>query len=212
MFQARYRTALLIATFLFSLYPNLWAARSVEVFLDTSGLASNVYQANFQLIGDGLGSAALHSFQLGGGQVLGTPTSIGGVSGDLNSTVLFSTESSFFNDFTQSFRAASFFRFQIVFDLMPAPSPITFSFALLSEEGSEIPTRSPFNAFLIASLDQNDSLAIRAFDSLDGVVPAPFVSINESSTDIPEPSTVWLSSCAVALLVLAREYQSCRKS
>src|SRR5262245_9556052 len=187
-----------------------------HVSLDTSLLIdhpSRPFYVEFQLndgsgTDDGNNTARIDNFQFGGGAAEPAMDMSGGASGDLLTGVEI-TDSAFFNQFLQQFRAGTELSFDVRLSTLVdlGPQPDQFSFAILDCARVEIPTTSPANALL--SIDINDRPAIQTFSGTpDGVLactgapsillPAPRVTL------IDEPGTPSLLVLATVLAVLAR--------
>jgi hypothetical protein len=132
-----------------------------HVSLDTSSLTTlaGPFSLDYQL-NDGSGTndanntAILSNFAFGtGGSTLGTPTLAGGATGDLNTSVTL-TDSDFLNEFTQDFAPGSLLQYDVnlTTNVDTGGSPDAFSFAIF-QNGVEIPTTDPGNAFLSINLD-----------------------------------------------------------
>lgn len=163
------------------------AAGDYDVTIDTSALIGNPsapFSLDFQLNdGAGTGSnqnwAGVSLFNFGGGSATGSATIFGGAAGDLVSGISFHTTSAF-NELYQAFTPGSTLSFHISLS-ETAPStgtPDSFSFAILDQSLSNIPTTGIADTLL--EVDITDAGAIATLgNSINGV------TIN--ATAVPEP-------------------------
>jgi hypothetical protein len=188
--------------------PAAWGAVIYDVAFDTSDLIGHIagpFSIEMQFndgsgTGDGNNIAALSLFDFGSGNGIGSPTLIGGVAGDLGSSIAM-TDSSFFNEFIQSFSAGSTlsFRLSLTTNLDAGGTPDEFSFSILDSSGVEIPTLDFSNALIVADID-SASPSVLAFSTDPRQNPngggppisiaAPEMTVVSAST--PEPSTIVL--------------------
>jgi hypothetical protein len=158
-----------------------WSGTSAyNVSLNTSPLIGHVagpFALEFQF-NDGSGTndanntAMLDRFSFSGGTVNGLPSVSGGASGDTTAAVTL-TDSSFFNQFVQSFTPgiALTFRLALTTSVDAGGVPDQFTFAILDSMGSEIPTLSPFDVFVELDIDSSNP-ALQVFASDTGRTPA----------------------------------------
>jgi len=212
--------------FFFTFYviqlPSSSYAVNYTVTLDTRSLASEPappapFSLEFQLNdGDGTvnNTITLSNFNFGtGGSATGSPTTTGGASGNLSSTVTL-TDSSFFNEFIQGFTPSSTDPLSFLFDLTTNEEPITpdsFSLAIFDSSGIGIPT-SFFDVFLQA--DITSPLIINTYASDASLSPPgcptcaaieiPSLLVTTDTSPVPEPSTIVLLTSALSVMALRR--------
>ena len=173
----------------------------------------------FQLVqGDSsnaLNTATLSDFTFGGGSAGACPancTTFGGFTGDATNSIGLSTSDGF-EAIIQAFTPGSQLSFQV--DLSTNPNtglaPDDFAFSILDSAGFPIPTQdgSGADTFLTVLLDSSDpSVLTYASDPTTGTVAgdvfisldAPAIGTPTVPAGTPEPSTLVLLACAVAVL------------
>lgn len=179
------------------------------VSLDTTRLVGSVagpFQLSFQFndgsgLGDGNNTVTLSNFAFGGGSAVGPATEIGGSTGDLSTSVVL-TDTNFFNYFAEGFTpgATLSFRIDATTNIDAGPIPDAFSFAILDNTGSELPTLGFASQFLELDIDSaTPSPQVFASDPTQAPVAggnplsiaAPQVApVNTNS--VPEPSSAAL--------------------
>jgi hypothetical protein len=172
-----------------------------NVNLDTTPLVGNAagpFSLDFQLIsggGGGTNTAIVSHFNFGGGSASGSPTLIGGASGDLLGTVTL-MDSTFFNEFFQPFIAGHSLSFDVnlTTQVAPGPTPDAFSFAILDSSGFEIPTTSFSDALVLADISSlNPPIQTFAGDSsAPGGIALSAPTITSGQVTVPEPGTLLL--------------------
>jgi hypothetical protein len=204
----------LVALALFVL-PAVLANTISVVTLDTApliGNASGPFTLDFQFIeGDGLGdsnnSITLSDFAFGGGSV-STPasSSTGGITVTNSPFVVTLVDSSFFQDVEFAFTPGSALSFQ--FDAtsnVDTVAPDTFTFAILDNTLTEIPTTNPngFDTFLEVDLPTVGSGTQIISSGTDLTQTAIDISAPDvepgSASSTPEPSSVCLAGAAFAM-------------
>jgi hypothetical protein len=151
--------------------------------LNTSSLVGHragPFSIAFQLkdssvIGDSNNTITLTNFQFGGGRPTGSPTAMGGVTGDLSSAVRL-IDSAFLNYFLQQFVPGSELSFTLTSTANVDTGQLAdqFSFSILDNTGAEIPTLTGI-AFLdaFAILELNSSTpSLQTFASDPNRAPA----------------------------------------
>jgi hypothetical protein len=192
----------------------------VDVSLNTTPLVGHPaapFFLNFQFTdGSGTGDAnntvTLSDFAFGpGGAAVGSPSLIGGASGDVTSGVSL-TDSSFSNLFTQQFTPGNELSFvlSLTTNVDAGPQPDEFSFAILDNSGFEIPSLSPTGALLVTDINSS-SPVIQTFATDSTTAPfgggnpiamdAP--SVQPVQTVVPEPGSLVLTATLISLLAAA---------
>ena len=148
--------------------------------------------------GDANNTAVLGNFTFGGGSPAGSAAGIGGVSGDLASSVQM-IDSSFFNEFDQSFNPGASLSFRLAVSTNPdIGSPDELSLAILDSSGFEIPTLGPGNALLTVNIGAGTAAAAGfATESTRSppaggppiMIAAPRIT---AVSAVPEPATLLL--------------------
>lgn len=200
------------AAVLLTLRPAAAQMYNYHVTLDASPLSTSdagPFTLEFQLTSgiapDGNRTqAVLENFTFGGGSATGAPAFIGGAAGALTTGVTLGT-SSFLNDFQQSFLPQGTLAFDLSLTTDPANPPRDpadgFSFAILDNTGTEIPTLGFFDigsdVLLSMDLDGSGAPHILTYATDDSVPPAggttpitmdaPVVTIPTNT--VPEPGT-----------------------
>ncbi len=185
------------------------------------GDSAGPFSIAFELIdgsgtGDGNNTATLSDFQFGGGGPSGTPVVFGGTSGDLSSTVTL-TDSSFLNFFIQQFTAGDSlsFHLRLTTNVDAGPTPDGFSFSILDNTDTEIPTQGGpfFDVFL--NVDINSSTpTIETFASDPTLTPAaggpPIDIAAPQVTPVPEPGT-WILIGSASFILLGIRWRNQRR-
>lgn len=197
---------LLSAVALFGLVPGTtWAdVINYDISMDTApliGHPAGPFSLEFQLTdgsgtGDENNTAVLSNFAFGGGAPVGTPSLIGGATGDAGTSITI-TESSFFNQFIQQFTPGNQldFHLELTTNLQPAGVPDEFTFSILDSSGSELPTQSFFDVFVEVDINSTNP-AVQTFASDPTQSPAaggPPIDIaaptaTPSVSSVPAPS------------------------
>ncbi len=191
------------------------ASLSVGVYIDTAPLIDHPagpFSLEFQLIdgsesGDANNTAVLNAFAFGGGSPTGAPSVLGGVTGNLLSTITM-IDSSPVNRYSQSFDAGTYVYFQVALTTNADRNriPDEFSASILDRSGVAIPTAdAPENAFVVIDgLEQTveySSLYVTQGPAAGGPpihIPIPMVAAT------PEPGTFLISGVALCALALMR--------
>ena len=111
---------------------------------------------------DGNNSVTLDNFNFGsGGGPVGAPSTTGGVTGDLGTTITLN-DTSFFNQFIQQFNPgnALSFRVSLSTNVDPGGAPDEFTFAILDSGSTEIPTLGFFDVFVDISIDSSNPVPV----------------------------------------------------
>jgi hypothetical protein len=173
------------------------------------------FSLDFQLndgsgTGDGNNTAVLSNFLFGtGGGPVGSAALSGGATGDLGSSVQI-TDSGFLNEFTQGFTPGTQLQFQLSLttNVDAGGTPDQFSMAILDSSGAQLPTLSFFDVFVEIDLDSANP-AIQTFASdpsrstVAGGAPIDLSAPGLTSvSSVPEPGSIFLLGCALAVMVL----------
>ena len=178
-----------------------------DVRLNTAALIGGTtgpYYLEFQLVdGDGVQNNAvtLSDFQFVGGASTGTASLIGGAAGDLSSIVTL-VDSSFFNEFYQSFIPGTEVRFKLAFTTnFIDPTPDMLSIAVLNSALLEVPTAGPGNELI--SVDLRQPIQFNTYSGIDlgtdPVMGAPTVAA------VPEPGSLILGITMLAGCLAVRK-------
>jgi len=207
--QKRLAIAVMVAVWVLAMAVAPVRADSLfNVSVSTTALVSNSsgpFQIDLQLIdgsgtGDANNTATVTGFNFGGGALSGTPTNIGGVTGDLSSTVTL-VDSGFFNNFQQSFTAGSTLSFMVdlTTNLDVGGTPDAFTFAILDNLGNNITTSDPGGSLLTVNLNS----ATPTVTSFAGTGNYATVS---AIVTTPEPGTLTLLATGISggLIALGR--------
>lgn len=164
------------------------------------------FYLDFQLndgsgIAFGNNTATLSNFDFGGGAAAGPPNPTGGASGDLTTSVTIS-DTEFLNEFYQEFTpgATLKFRVQLTTNDEGGPTPDQFSFAILDNSLSQIPTTDIGGALFTVDLAANPSIS--TFSNV--TLGAPNLSA------VPEPSSALMLGLAALMLPGYRYLRSSR--
>jgi hypothetical protein len=161
---------------------------------------------------DGNNTVILDQFAFGpGGGPLGLPSAVGGVTGDLGTSVTL-VDNSFFNQFIQQFTPGATLQFRVssTTNLDAGGVPDEFTFSILDQSGTEIPTVGFFDVFVQLDIDSanpvptsfgSDTLRNTAAGGAPIDVAAPVVAASA-----PEPATA--GSLLASLLLFAASYKS----
>jgi hypothetical protein len=163
-------------------------AGTFTVTTDTSALIgqpSGLFALDFQFVdGSGLGDAnnivTLSGFNFNGGGFTGSPTITGGASSGIGNIIL--TDTGFFNEVYQGFTPGSTLSFMVSMTdaVDPGSTPDEFSFGILDNTLSEIPTVGLGDAFVSVDIDSSNP-GIYSFNSDLGRttinIPAPVIDV-----------------------------------
>jgi hypothetical protein len=187
-----------------------------DISMDTApliGHPAGPFSLEFQLndgggTGDGNNTAVLSGFSFGGGAPVGSPTLIGGASGDAG-TAISITDSSFFNQFIQEFTPGNQLDFHLALttNLDAGGVPDQFTFAILDSSGSELPTESFFNVFVEIDIDSSNPavLTFASNPTQSPIAGGPPIDIAaptatpSGTPSIPEPGSLALLATAVSV-------------
>ena len=162
--------------------------------------------------GDGNNTALLSNFQFGsGGSASGAPTLFGGATGDTSSGITL-IDNSFFNALVQPFNPGSSLSFVLntTTNVDVGDTPDEFSFFILDNTGSPIPTVGLVGAFLVLDITSS-SPTPQSFASDPTQAPAGggdgiTIAAPQDTSAIPEPGTFALlgSGCGAGLFFLTK--------
>ena len=181
---------------------------SYQISLNTAALMGNSagpFSLDFQLtdgsgLGDGNNIATLSNFSFGGGGApFGSANLSGNVTGSLATGVSL-TDSTFFNEFYQSFAAGSTLSFQLTLTTSPdaGGTPDAFSLAILDQNLANITTTSPGDTLLFVNIDGPNPVIET------GSGRGSFAGV--TVTSVPEPTSLALLALGLgALLARARK-------
>jgi hypothetical protein len=185
-----------------------------DVSLDTSGLmghSAGPFYIDFQLndgsgnFSEGVNTAKISNFS--GGRLTGTPQLFGGATGSLaaGSTLTLKDNAALINEFFQTFTPGSLVSFHVSLttNVDSGPIPDAFSFSILDNLLSPIPTTNFADAFLFVNI--NSAIATQP-DLLNSILAGdptrpPFISIGMPQvTGIP---VVPETGSAISMLLIA---------
>lgn len=174
---------------------------SFQVNINTASLVGNPnapYSLDFQLnqgAGAVTNSVALSDFVFTAGSPTGSPTRIGGVTGDLSSSVFLTDTANAFNEFFQGFSGGTT---MIAFDVsmttnVDPTTPDAFVMAILDKGLGNIPTTGLGDSLMLVNIDvSNPSLAkVQTFTST-----SPDAGVTVTVTATPEPGTLGMALAA----------------
>jgi hypothetical protein len=129
-----------------------------NVSMDTAPLKNNAagpFSLEFQFTdgsgaSDGNNTITLDQFSFGAdGGLVGAPSTFGSTTGDLATSLSF-TDSSFFNQFIQEFKPGNELQFRLTTttNIDPGGVPDEFTFSILDNSGTELPTLGFFDVFV----------------------------------------------------------------
>lgn len=197
----RIRTLLTVFACLASLVTAAPQAAAAPLYytvdIDTSGLGGGLFGLDFQLndgdgTGNGTSTVTLSNFDFGTGSTSGSPDLFGGATGNTltGATIV---DSTFFNQFFQSFVAGSSISFDLMLDLNgPGAGPDLFTLALLDLDGTgfELPTEGPFGVEFLA-YEYGDT-GLRTYGTADGAAFTVRQPTATPNAQVPEPGTLML--------------------
>ena len=209
--QKRLAIGVMAASWLLATAALVRADSVFTVTVNTTALQGNAsapFQIDFLLTdgsgtNDGNNTATVTGFAFGGGAPSGTATTSGGVTGDLASTVTL-VDNSFFNNFQQSFTAGSTLSFNVdLTTLLDAGStPDAFSFYILDNTGSNIPTSDIAGSLLTANINSATPTSTQFVGT--GAYARISAVVTSGGTTVPEPSTLLLLGSAVGVLFIVK--------
>jgi hypothetical protein len=189
-----------------------------NVSMDTSpliGHAAGPFSLTFQftdgsLAGDSNNTVVLSNFQFGaGGSASGSPSLFGGATGSLASGVTL-LDSSFFSAFTEQFTPGSLLSFslQVSTNVDAGGTPDEFSFFILDNTLTELPTLGIFDLFAVLDIDSANPV-LQAFDSDSSRSPAAggsgiTMAAPQLTAATPEPSSFILLGIGLAFQISRR--------
>ena len=181
------------------LIPGCQAAALNFLFqMDTSAFGAGPYSLSFALVNGGApaSTVSVTHLDLGGGSLNGGPVLTGGVSFSADSFQF--QDSALVNQAVQSFTPGTTLSFFVNASLNNFASfADTFSFAILDDTGTEIPTTGLASEVLYVEL--TDPVLIEAYASAGTPgFPQPLIS------EVPEPSTAALAAAGLAVAVWRR--------
>ena len=171
--------------------PDCRANLIFDVTLATSSLIGNPagpFYIDFQLndgsgTGDTNNTVTINNFLFDGGSAAGSPLpGIGGASGSLFSSVGI-TDSAFLNEFTQQFFAGVTlsFRVNLTTNLDSGLTPDAFSFAILDNTLTPLPTTGLGDALLLVNINSSKP-QIETFPTTDGTAIQPRFNVPETGS------------------------------
>jgi MYXO-CTERM domain-containing protein len=171
------------------------------------GSPNGPFSLDFQL-NDGSGTndanntATLSNFSFGGGSAAGSPTLIGGASGDIATTATI-TDSDFLNELTEGVTPGNTLSFDVnlTTNMDAGGTPDEFSFALLDVNGN-IPTAGG-GFFVIVDLD-SATPTVQTFTAQDPYAAIGSPQITIAGQTVPEPSPAWFAASALLLGIALR--------
>lgn len=164
-----------------------------HVSLDTSNLSdtdfSAPYSLDFQLIGTQGNVVNITNVLFGtGGSASGSSNLSGDVSGSLSSGVTLNSATSFFNNFNEQFSPGSLLQFDVQTTTnFAGGTPDGFSFALLDNTLTELPTSGPASQLFQVDIDGATPTITSYYSYWSGT------SVTITPAAIPEPVFVQMS-------------------
>ena len=192
---------------------------------DPAGPFSLAFQiTDGSFLGDGNNTVTVSNLNLGSGSLGGVALAVGGVTGDLGSSMAL-TDSSFLSFAIQQFTPGDVLRFTLdaTTNLDAGGGVDQFTFSILDSSGQQIPTGggllSPFfDVFTAINFDSSSSPSIQTFASDPtrtpaGGGPAIVIGAPEVTSAVPEPRSGSLLIAAIACIVVTKaRYLYCRHS
>lgn len=217
--KTRILTALAIC---FLLSTAAQATAIYTVTMDTSALAGHPagpFYLEFQLIdgdgtGDGNNTVVLNNFLFGtGGGALPGPFTIGSVTGDFSAGITLS-DSEFFNLYEQGFTPGDWLSFTVwtTLNADSGPTPDQFSFAILDNTESQLPTAGFFDVFLYHDLNPGSVPQVFASDpNRDPIGGGTGITMDAPTVqDIPEPCTWTMLLAGLPIFAALRRFARIR--
>jgi len=174
-----------------------------DVVVNTTALIGNSgapFYLDFQL-NEGSGplgnnSVAVSNFDFGvGGSSVGAPSTFGGASGSLTSSVMLA-DSSFFNELFQQFTPGNDLHFRVTLTGNPdTVSPVTpdlFAFGILDNTLGNIPTTGEGDSLLLVNINKTN---LGLGDIRTGASTSP---AGVTAAAVPEPTTLLLLGTGLA--------------
>jgi hypothetical protein len=172
-----------------------------HVTVDTAPLTTSPngpFSLDFQLndgsgSADGNNTATLSNFTFGGGAATGSPTYLGGVTGDISSSLTFS-ESNAFNEFFQGFTAGTSLAFDVAIsrNTDAGITPDSFIFSILDSTLGAITTSGPAGQSVQFDIT-SPIIGVDAVQSFNG--NGDYTGVNASV--VPEPSANLLALASI---------------
>ena len=175
---------------------------SFQVNINTASLVGNLnapYSLDFQLnqgAGAATNSVALNHFVFTAGNPTGSPTRIGGVTGDLSSSVFLTDTANAFNEFFQGFSGGTTliaFDVSMTTNVDPA-TPDAFIMAILDRGLGNIPTTGLGDSLMLVNIDVSN-LSLARVQTFTSTSPDAGVTVT-AVTAAPESGTLGMALAA----------------
>lgn len=184
------------------------AAASFGVTVNTSNLTTGPFAIQFQLTNGnatGVNTVTIDNFNFGGGAASGVPTTSGGASGNLGSTVTMLDDSGFLALFTQNFTPGSQLTFNLTYsENFTGGAPDFFGMAILIN-GTPAPTAQGADQLIALALDATPTLEGWATTSGQSIPAPTFGAPFSTNGEVPEPSTYLTALVPLAILLGRRK-------
>jgi hypothetical protein len=179
------------------------ATSQFRVTVNTSSLIGNSsapFALDFQFNNGSVlnnNTVTVDNFLYNGGAAVGSPTLLGGVTGNIGSSIVFNNSSPF-QELFQTFTPGTSLRFDVLLTQNPeSVTPDAFAFAILDKNLNNIPTSGLGDSLLLINVDNPGASPQTSSGT------GAFSGVTTSSTRVPEPDTCVLLLAGLPLLGFA---------